>query len=466
MEKKQFNSTQNESFSGKLSFWKKFIYGLGRGNEGLTYAVLGTFFLFYLTDVVKISPIAASLVVMIPRLWDAINNPIMGIISDRTRSKWGRRIPYIAWGTIPTSVFFCLLWIPITFSNATVTVWYYGFIFFMFTTAATVVTVPYYSLGIEMTTDYNERTSISNIRELIGMAFSCVAAVIPLMIITSMSDAGKGYSMMGISMALVSGLVVLPLVFKVKERAVLEKPQKKYGIKEMLLPLIKNKPFRWVNVIYFVYKLGCITLESFIIYYVTYWLGRTDMIMSAFAVALCGGWAVATPFFSRIVKRKGKRFAHILSLVAWIIGFVPFVFYPQTVPIWIPLLTFFIGGMGWGSNHILPASMLADVADLDELVTGQRREGLLYGTWSMVGKIATAIGLLPVMFILQKAGYTGGSVQPASALNAIRMIMAFGNTLYLAIGIFATIKYDLNKKRHNEIRQKIDARNAVNAAEM
>ncbi len=461
--KQKFNPLREENYSGKLTFIEKFVYGLGRGNEGLTYSILGTFLLFYFTDVVGISPVAAAIIVLIPRLWDGINNPIMGIISDRTRSKWGRRIPYILWGSIPTGLFFFLLWVPMKFERATVTNLYYGFIFFMFTTAATMCAVPYYSLGLEMTTNYDERTSISNIRELIGMVFSLIAAVIPATIINSSSDPKKGFILMGATMAAASALLMLFVGLKVKERAAPEKLEKVYGIKEMFKPILQNKPFRSVTVIYFVYKLGCMTLESFMIYYLSYWLGKPGL-LPVFMVTSCAGWAASTPFFKKIITKKGKRNAHIISLIIWLFAAIPFAFYPQNVPIWLALFNMFVLGIGWGTNHILPSSMLADVADLDELTTGQRREGLLYGTWSLFGTIAGAIALLPVTFILQKTGYVSGAAQPESTLHAIRLIMGFGNTLYLIVGIIATLKYDITEARHDDIRRQIVERESLQMA--
>lgn len=452
----------------KLSPVTKLIYGTGRGVETLTFEAISIFYLYFLTDIVHLSPVTAALVLLFPRLWEGICNPIMGAISDRTHSRFGRRKPYMIGSALPIAVFFMLMWIPINLGTQTYTAVFYGLMFFVFATAEAAFLVPYYSIGIEMTTDFDERTSVTTYRELVGMIFGLIAATVPSLLVHSFANAKTGYMVMGAVLAVACGLIVLFVGLNSKERTVVETEKPVYSLKEMLKPIAQNKQFLHVTVIYFMAKFAYMAVESFQVYFYTYWVGKPSL-LPAFLLTSCVAWVIGTPFFKKVLEKKGKRFTYILSASFWIVFSLFYLVVPRNAPIYVFFIMQFFGGLGWGYCHVIPPSMLADTTDLDELITGQRREGLMYGTWGLFGLIGGAIAMTPIMYILQKSGYVANSVQPQSALNAIRGIMALGASIPMSIGIIATLRYNITKKRHAEIRAKIEdmykAKRAADAVE-
>jgi len=449
------NNSDTTASNIKLSPVTKLIYGTGRGVETLTFEAISIFYLYFLTDIVHLSPVTAALVLLFPRLWEGICNPIMGAISDRTRSRFGRRKPYMIGSALPIAIFFALMWIPIDLGTKTYTALFYGLVFFIFATAEAVFLVPYYSMGIEMTTDFDERTSVTTYREMAGMVFALIAATVPSLLIHSFENPKTGYMVTGMVLAAACGLMALFVGFNSKERAVENTEKPHYSFKDMLKPLVQNKQFLHVTVIFFMIKFSFMAVESFQVYFFTYWLNKQSL-LPVFLILSCVAWVVGTPFFKKVLEKKGKRFTYILSSSIWIVSSLSYLVVPRDAPLFVYFLIQFCCGLGWGYCHVLPASMLADTTDLDELMTGQRREGLMYGTWGLFGLIGGAIAMTPIMYILQKSGYVANSVQPQSALNAIRGVMALGASVPMFIGVIATLRYNITKERHTEIRAEIE----------
>jgi len=293
------NNSDTTAPNIKLSPVTKLIYGTGRGVETLTFEAISIFYLYFLTDIVHLSPVTAALVLLFPRLWEGICNPIMGAISDRTRSRFGRRKPYMIGSALPIAVFFALMWIPIDLGTNTYTALFYGLVFFVFATAEAVFLVPYYSMGIEMTTDFDERTSVTTYREMAGMVFALIAATVPSLLIHSFADAKTGYMVTGTVLAVACGLMALFVGFNSKERSVENTEKPHYSFKDMLKPLVQNKQFLHVTVIFFMRELPGLFLYLLV--------EQAEPSAGIFDFKLCcmGGWHSV---FQKGSRKKGKAF--------------------------------------------------------------------------------------------------------------------------------------------------------------
>lgn len=240
--------------------------------------MIGLYFMFYLTDVVGIAPIVAGAIFMIGRTWDAVIDPVMGMISDRTRTRFGRRRPYFLIAALPIGLFFSLLWYPFDPSNPIVQIVYYAFIYIAFMTALTIFHVPYLSLIAEATPDYNERTSINNYRIFFQLFFGLVAATVPKMIADSYADPQKGYWMMGIYVAIFVMLLAL-LLFKTTREQPLRDDEKAKAKPSnntfaQFFSVFKNRYFRYLLFIYVGAYAAANVVEGFVIYYMKNWLNR------------------------------------------------------------------------------------------------------------------------------------------------------------------------------------------------
>ena len=189
---------------------RKIVYGSGESVPVVANTVIGLYFLYFLTDIVGISPALAGTVFMIGRSWDAITDPAVGLISDRTKTRWGRRRPYFLLAALPLVLLYSFLWQEFDFS-ANLTFFYYTLLYMLFMTSLTVFHVPYISLISEYSTDYMERTSITNYRIFFQLFFGLVAAVIPKMIADSTS-----YSTMALLIGIFMMIVAI-LLFSLQE---------------------------------------------------------------------------------------------------------------------------------------------------------------------------------------------------------------------------------------------------------
>ena len=167
----------------KLSRKTKIIYGAGDLGFSLTSTIVGAYFLFFLMDVVHLKPALAGIAILIGKTWDYVNDPLIGHISDRTRSRWGRRRPFLLFGAIPFALAFMLMWYIPPFKSDVALVAYYAVAYVVFDAAATFVYMPYFALTPELTEDYDERTSLTSYRMFFSIFGSLLAFTLPLMIV-------------------------------------------------------------------------------------------------------------------------------------------------------------------------------------------------------------------------------------------------------------------------------------------
>ena len=175
----------------KLPTWRKWMYGSGDLGFSITSTIVVAYFAIFLTDVVGVRAGIAAIAIFIGRTWDYINDPLFGYISDRTRTRWGRRRPYLLFGPIPFAIVFALMWWRPPIQGDVALVVYYAFIYVLYDAAATMIYMPYFALTPELTSDYDERTSLTSVRAFFSIFGSLVAFTIPLMIVNGFSPGSR-----------------------------------------------------------------------------------------------------------------------------------------------------------------------------------------------------------------------------------------------------------------------------------
>ena len=378
----------------KVPFWKKVAYSA----PAYALAVIGIPVYVYIpkfyTDVVGINVIWLGYILFSVRIFDAVTDPVIGYISDRTQTRFGRRRPYIAVGTVFIALTMMLLFNPPQASTSTETLWFGVFIYALFL-FWTIVTVPYESLGPEITFDYHERTSLFAMRDGFLIAGTLAAASAPALVqwLFGLPDdaAGERTKFFWISILYAPLLIGTAwwCVLAIKERHP-QPGRSALGLFSGVRQVARNRPFVILLVAYTVSAIGNNLPATLILFYVQYVL-QSDLADFFLLLYFVSG-ILFLPFWVYISRRTGKKAAWLTSMAINSGAFIGVFFLgPGDARIYGILV--FLSGIGFGATLAIPSAIQADVIDYDELLTGERREGQYIGWWSISKKLAAAIGI-------------------------------------------------------------------------
>ncbi len=408
-----------------------------------------TFFLFYFyTDVVNFSPVLAGTAMLIAKGWDAITDPLMGQITDKTKSPLGRRRPYLKFVALPYAFFFILLWTPISDHGDRVTFCYLLLSFILFFTASTAVTVPYNALLPELSLDPHERTKLTAFRQpfsVIGWV-SGSALVLPLVAI--FTGGREGFFITALIFGMISFIVFIVTFFGVRERPdFMEK--KSLPILKSFLETLKNRPF-WIFIaVYTLVSLGYTILSTVLIYYAKYWLGDEALFTVMMGIVM-GLLLLSIPLWVFISGKIGKKEAFLIGIVVLIVAAVLLLIHPRGTSFFLYIIMG-VAGIGTGAYFLFPYAIMPEIVDTDELVTGTRREGAFFGIYFLIFKIAIATAPFITGLVLKRVGYVANVEQTETALFGIRMLVGGIPLAFFILGFLALLLFPLTKKRYEEI---------------
>lgn len=454
------------SASEKLSLRTKLAYGAGDMGSGITVTILTFSLMVFFTNVAGLDPKTAGDILAIGKVWDAVNDPIVGYLSDRTQSRWGRRRSWMLFGAIPFGVFFFIQWlVPVFSQNAEAQrnglFWYYVLVSVLFNSAYTAVNLPYTALTPELSEDYHERTSLNSYRFAFSIGGSILALALGLVISLNVADQQQQYWLLG---AICAALSVFPIwwcVWGTRERYTPPESAEEIPLFEQIKIAFQNVPFLYVVGIYLCSWLAFQLTATILPYFVESWMRQK----SYFAVALIVQAVAIVMLFvwSQVSRRYGRRTVYFMGMALWIVAQAGLVLIQPGQDGLMYLLSV-LAGAGVATAYLIPWSMLTDVIELDELRTGQRREGIFYSFMVLLQKIGLAIALAVAGRILHAAGFIEkvanqpNPEQPASALFAIRMVIGPLPTVALILGIVLTFLYPITREVHAEIMLKLHQR--------
>jgi GPH family glycoside/pentoside/hexuronide:cation symporter len=436
----------------------KLIYGSGDIGFSLTTTIVAAYFAIFLTDVVGISPGMAAIAIFIGRSWDYINDPIIGHISDRTRSRWGRRRPFLLFGALPFALAFMLMWMRPAFDSPVLLAAYYGLAYVLFDTAATFVYMPFYALTPELTSNYDERTGLTTYRMFFSILASLVAFTIPLLIVGSFKPENAGnVLLMGVIFGLASAIPLFLVFFGTRERqeySEMEQP----ALKESLKAAVKNRPFIFSMVIFLLTWVSVDILQTSLLYFIKYVVqreGDSDLIMAVIFITAM----LVLPFWEFVSRKLNKRKAYAIGIAFWaVVQVVMILLGPGTdLPVILGLCV--LAGIGVSSAHVLPWSIIPDAIEWDEWKTGERHEGMFYSLVTLTQKVASSIAIPLILLMLQLTGYVpDAAAQPASALLGIRLAIGPIPAVLLCGGIVFALLYPLGRDTHQQIVKELEER--------
>jgi GPH family glycoside/pentoside/hexuronide:cation symporter len=449
--------------SNQLSRRTKFLYGFGDTGFSLTSTILGAYLAIFLTDVVGIAPRIAAAAIFVGRSWDYINDPLIGHISDRTRTRWGRRRPFLLFGPLPFALAFAMLWWRPPWESTLALAVYYAAAYVVFDAAATFVYMPYFALTPELTLDYDERTALTSYRMFFSILGSLVAFTVPLMIVGSFTPENAPRVLrMGLLFGIASALPLLLTFFGTRERQEYMK-QEQPSLRQSLRAARMNRPFVFGLVIFLLTWVSVSVLESTLLYFVKYVVQRepqSDLIMAVIFVTAI----FALPFWEWASRRWSKRWAYIGGIAFW--AAVQIVMITLTPSTGMPLILFLcvLAGVGVGAAHVIPWSIIPDAIEWDELQTGERHEGMFYSLITLMQKVASSIAIPLVLLLLDVTGYTPNAAQqPASALWGIRIVIGPIPAALLCGGILFAFLYPLSRELHAQVVQELESRRTVDS---
>lgn len=447
----------------------RLAFGMGDLGAAIVAAVGGFFLNVFLLDVARLPPLYIGIIFFISSFWDAVNDPIIGRLSDRTRSRWGRRRPWLLFGAVPFGLAFFAQWLVPNLPTEGLFI-YYLIVAILLKTAFTAVNLPYTALTPELTDDYNERTRLNAFR----FAFSILGGVAavglqPVIVGLFKEDVKAGYMAAGMLwgvLIIISALVVFTFT---RERPQSELPaEPKYGFWQGLRITLSNRPFLIATGIYLFSWLTLQFVQNNLVLFINNWLQDTT-VFTPLILLLQGTAFLFLPIWARVSVRIGKKRTYMLGALIWALAMTTVWFLPRGVVAPMLVVAFF-AGTGVSVAYLIPWSMLPDVVDYDELQTGERREGIYYGFFVMLQQIGLSVGLAISNFMLDGAGYVapetvGGVVeQPESVLVVLRLFVSLIPAGILLLSLPLAQLYPLSAERHAEIRAELDARKGDSAS--
>jgi len=442
----------------KLSKRTRWIYGSGDIGFSLTSTIIAAYFAIFLTDVVGIAPAIAAGAIFIGRTWDYINDPLVGYISDRTRTRWGRRRPFLLFGALPFALVFMLMWWIPPIQNPISLAVYYGILYAVFDTAFTFVTMPYFALTPELTSDYDERTDLTTTRMFFSILGSLVAFTIPLMIVDGFRpENASRVLLMGGIFGLASALPLFGVFFGTHEREEFMEISQP-SIWKSIKAAWTNRPFMFGLGIYLFTWVAVSIIETILLFYIKYVVERepqSDLIMATiFVVAI-----FTLPIWQWASRRYNKRLAYIVGIAFLAVVLLAMASLNPQVPLGILLALCALAGIGVAAAHVLTWAILPDAIEYGEWQTGERHEGMFYSLITLAQKIATSIAVPTALLVLDATGYVANSDSlPQSAVNGIRIVAGPIPAVLMLGGIIFALVYPLGRENYNEIAQGLESR--------
>ncbi|MBP7096895.1 MAG: MFS transporter [Spirochaetia bacterium] len=447
-------------------------FGVGDIYGGGAFFVIGALFLVFLTDVAGLPASLGGLILMVGKIWDAVTDPLMGFISDRTRSRFGRRRVYFLAGIIPVFLSFAALWLsPGGTRGARFA--YYLVAYFVFNTVFTMVMIPYNALPAEMTDSYALRSRMTGVRMLFSQLGVLAGSLLARTVVAFFPTEAAGYRAMGLAFGL---LFALPWILTFlgtyeREGAAPEKAARRglgraaLAMSGEFLSTLRNRSLRVHIAMYLAAYVTIDVFNALFLFYLKDYLGKGGLYQVLLGAVVLTQMA-SLYLVSRGCARRGNAPTYRRHLALWAAGFALFTFIGPGTPLAFMLAAAVLVGAGMSGGAMVPFNNLAFVADADELISARRREGVYAGMMTFVRKTAQAVALFLVGLGLDALGYeSGGAAQSRATAEGIRAMMVVAPAALLAFGFFASFRFRIDPAAHRVILDSVERLKAGAAPE-
>ena len=444
--------------------WSKISYGFADIYGGGAFVVISTFFTVFLTKALGMPPALAGTIPLIGKVWDAVNDPIMGALADRTKSKYGAKRFWLLVGSIMSAITFVALWIPFKVGGVVGQYIFYVIMYLLFSSGATLVMVPYNGLLPDMIDDYTLRAKYSSVRMAFSSFGAIIAGLIPTLLIRDNTNAGQ-YLTVAILFSVIFFVSVFITFLGSWEK---EKELHKSSLGEAFtesITVFKSYSFRLLTGIFIFGQGAADFLTGMAVYYIddvlnAYGGGNFTILMGVLLVAQFLGMLL----FGPIMARTSKKFPIILGTPVRLLATLGMLaFSHEGANFTIILVLAFIVGLGMAGTSTTIFSILADIADVDELITSISRPSTCSSMATFARQLAAGLTSALIGVLLAMVGYdevlaASGARQALSTQRGIALIFVFTQVICMLITLYFTVKFPVTKKEFDIVRKEIDRR--------
>jgi GPH family glycoside/pentoside/hexuronide:cation symporter len=440
----------------KLSIKSKLLYGVGDIGNAVINSAIQFFLMKFYTDGALILPALAGNALLVGKIWDAINDPLMGWFSDRANSRLGKRRVFMLFGAIPLGISIALLWfVPPGMSSLWTFVWI-AFTFMLFDSFWTLTNVPYYALTSELTDDYDERSSLTAYRMVMAVPAYLVGAALTPAIVGLFALQRSGYAAIGIAYGALAATVLLICASGIHERKTVSDSKNETPPIKSLLTTLQNKPFVRLCIAYIIVNLSFALIKTLMAYFLEYQLNmaaETPLVMGLMLICV----TLSLFVWKNIAERLDKGPAYAIGMGIGALAVALTFILPHAKTGWIYGVAA-LAGFGFAAQWVFPWAMVADVSDVDRLQTGEYRSGMYYGVWGLVTKLSEAFAITGTGWILTGFGYVPNVEQTALARLGIRLFFGPVPAVLILAALPLLIWYPITRRSHSDVLRQIEAK--------
>ena len=417
-------------------------------------ALIGVLYFFFLTNVIGLAPALAGVVTLISEIWDAISDPLMGVISDNTKTKMGRRRPYILAGGCLLAVAFSLIFLPVGGMRQGWKFFYCAATYLFYNTVSTVINVSYSSMSAEISGISAERDRANVMRLVVSTASAAVCTLLPSIVLDAYTngkiDVTALYLIVGVGFGVLFALPVILCAIFVEERVHTGAEKRKFSPAEVIEPL-KNRPFRQLVGMYLgqalcmdVFSTGVAMFAA----YVTQPKGSVTVFLGIFiAVQLC-----AFPIVNKMIARVNVNKIYGFGLPLSVAALVAFAIFGSNL--YVAYVCVFFVAVGFAGAQLTSWIMFPHAVDAGELLTGKRQSGSYSATMTFARKSSSALVIFIFSMVLQFTGYDESlAVQPIAAQNGIKYVMALTCIIFMVLGFVMAKRYALTREKNAKVEK-------------
>jgi GPH family glycoside/pentoside/hexuronide:cation symporter len=443
----------------------KVTYGAGELAAAVPASLSAFFILYFFTAVAGLTPALAGSVLLIGRLWDAVNDPMVGWLSDHTRSPLGRRFPWMLVGMVPLAICSVLLWVVPPVSSQLGLFAYYVLLSLVAMVAFTAVQLPYTALAAELSDDYDERTTLYGMKSAFSIGGSILGLVMAQIVFSRITDPKQQYVAMGEIAAVLAVVMVCICVAGTYRRywqvqSIHPRLAARTTSRSLLAEIrsvFRNTAFRKILGLYLCGWMALQITAAMLPYFVDAWMGLSEVHFARMALAVQGTAIAMIWVWNRVAKVSDKRTVFMLGAPVAILALTGLVTVQPGQMAWMYSLGV-VAGIGVATLYLVPFAMLPDVVDLDELQTGLRREGLYFSALVFLQKLGLAVALFASGQLLEWTGFIANAeTQPAAAQWAIRLLMGPLPAMLLLGSLWFAARYPISRVRHQQILVALEA---------